>query len=44
MIDIRLLREKPDDVRAAYDRLGATVDLAGVAAADARVRDLKNES
>jgi seryl-tRNA synthetase len=44
VIDIRLLREKPDEVRAAYDRLGATVDLAGVAAADARVRDLKNES
>ena len=44
MIDIRLLREKPDEVRAAYERLGATVDLAGVTAADARVRDLKNES
>ena len=44
VIDIRLLRENPDEVRAAYERLGATVDLAGVAAADARVRDLKNES
>ena len=44
VIDIRLLREKPEEVRAAYERLGATVDLAGVAAADARVRDLKNES
>ena len=44
MIDIRLLREKPDEVRAAYERLGATVDLDGVIAADARVRDLKNES
>ena len=44
MIDIRLLRDKPEDVRAAYERLGATVDLAGVTAADARVRDLKNES
>ena len=44
MIDIRLLRDKPDEVRAAYERLGATVDLTGVAAADARVRDLKNES
>jgi len=44
VIDIRLLRDKPDEVRAAYDRLGATVDLAGVTAADARVRDLKNES
>jgi seryl-tRNA synthetase len=44
VIDIRLLREKPEEVRAAYQRLGATVDLDGVAAADARVRDLKNES
>jgi seryl-tRNA synthetase len=44
VIDIRLLREKPDEVRQAYERLGATVDLAGVSAADARVRDLKNES
>jgi seryl-tRNA synthetase len=44
VIDIRLLRDKPDEVRAAYERLGATVDLAGVTAADARVRDLKNES
>ena len=44
MIDIRLLREKPDEVRQAYDRLGAPVDLAGVLAADARLRDLKNES
>ena len=44
MIDIRLLRDKPEEVRAAYERLGATVDLTGVAAADARVRDLKNES
>ena len=44
VIDIRLLREKPEEVRAAYERLGATVDLDGVAAADARVRDLKNES
>ena len=44
MIDTRLLREKPDDVRAAYKRLGAAVDLDGVIAADTRVRDLKNES
>ena len=44
MIDIRLLREKPDEVRQAYERLGADVDLAGVAQADNRVRDLKNES
>ena len=44
MIDIRLLREKPDEVRQAYERLGAPVDLAGVAAADSRLRDLKNKS
>jgi len=44
VIDIRLLREKPDEVRQAYERLFATVDLDGVIAADARVRDLKNES
>jgi seryl-tRNA synthetase len=44
VIDIRLLRERPDEVRMAYQRLGATVDLAGVTAADTRVRDLKNES
>ena len=33
MIDIRLLRDKPDEVRAAYDRLGGTVDLTRVIAA-----------
>ncbi len=44
MIDIRLLREEPDEVRRAYERLGTPVDLIGVTAADSRVRDLKNES
>jgi seryl-tRNA synthetase len=44
VIDIRLLRDKPDEVRQAYERLGTPVDLAGVTAADARLRDLKNES
>ena len=44
MIDIRLLRETPDDVRQAYVRLGAPIDLDSVIAVDARVRDLKNES
>ena len=44
VIDIRLLREKPDEVRAGYERLGTPVDLEGVMARDARVRDLKNES
>jgi len=44
VIDIRLLREKPDEVRAGYERLGTQVDLEAVMARDARVRDLKNES
>jgi seryl-tRNA synthetase len=44
VIDIRLLRDKPDEVRQAYDRLGTPVDLDSVIAADTRVRDLKNES
>jgi seryl-tRNA synthetase len=44
VIDIRLLREKPDEVRAGFERLGATVDFDGVLALDARLRDLKNES
>lgn len=44
MLDIRLIREKPDEVRAGFDRLGATVDFDGVLALDGRVRDLKNES
>ncbi len=44
MIDIRLLRENLEEVRQGYARLGAPVDLDQVIAADARVRDLKNES
>ena len=44
MLDIRLIREKPEEVRAGFVRLGATVDFDGVLALDARVRDLKNES
>ena len=44
MIDIRLLRENPDEVRAGFDRLGAAIDLDAVLALDARLRDLKNES
>jgi seryl-tRNA synthetase len=44
VIDIRLLREKPEEVRAGFARLGASVDLDGVQALDARLRDLKNES
>jgi seryl-tRNA synthetase len=44
VIDIRLLRDKPDEVRQGYARLGTLVDLDKVMAEDARVRDLKNES
>jgi len=44
VIDIRLLREEPNVVEEGYRKLGAPVDLAGVRAQDARVRDLKNES
>ena len=44
MLDLRLIRERPDEVRAGFERLGARVDLDGVLALDARVRDLKNES
>jgi seryl-tRNA synthetase len=44
VLDIRLIREKPEEVQAGLDRLGAGVTLAPVLALDARVRDLKNES
>ena len=44
VIDIRLLRETPDEVRAGYARLGGGIDLDPVIAQDARLRDLKNES
>jgi seryl-tRNA synthetase len=44
VIDIRLLREKPEEVRAGYQRLGSAIDLDAVLAQDSRVRDLKNES
>jgi seryl-tRNA synthetase len=44
VIDIRLIREKPEEVRAGFDRLGAEIDLDAVLALDARLRDLKNES
>src|SRR5262245_54458378 len=44
MIDIRLIREKPEEVREGFRRLGAQVDLAGVVALDEEVRRLKNES
>ncbi len=44
MIDLRLLRETPDVVREGYARLGGGIDLQPVIDADARLRDLKNES
>jgi seryl-tRNA synthetase len=44
VIDIRLLRETPDDVRAAYARLGGDIDLGPVILQDSLLRDLKNES
>jgi seryl-tRNA synthetase len=44
VLDLRLIREKPDDVRAGFARLGTTIDLDRVLSLDARLRDLKNES
>jgi seryl-tRNA synthetase len=44
MLDIRLIREKPDEVRAGLGKLGAAVDLDAVIALDEEVRRLKNES
>jgi seryl-tRNA synthetase len=44
VIDIRLLRDKPEEVRAGYQKLGSAIDLDALMALDARVRDLKNES
>jgi seryl-tRNA synthetase len=44
VIDIRLLRENPDEVRAGYARLGGDIDLGPVILQDSLLRDLKNES
>ena len=44
MLDIRLIREKPQDVRDGFARLGAQVDLDGVIALDEELRKLMNES
>ncbi|HEX4405207.1 MAG TPA: serine--tRNA ligase [Polyangia bacterium] len=44
MIDIRMLRETPDEVRAGYARLGGDIDLAPVIEQDARLRALQNET
>src|ERR1700690_2768984 len=44
MLDIRLIRETPDEVRAGFAKLGSTVDLDAVLALDLTVRKLKNDS
>ncbi len=44
MLDIRLIRERPDEVRAGLARLGATVDLDAAIALDEIVRKLKVDS
>jgi seryl-tRNA synthetase len=44
MLDIRLIRDKSEEVREGLARLGATVDLDGVLALDEEVRRLKSES
>src|SRR5262245_15728325 len=44
MLDIRLLRDKPDDAKAAFRRLGDDIDLDAVLAMDQDVRKLKNDS
>jgi seryl-tRNA synthetase len=44
MLDIRLVRDKSDEVRAGLTKLGAGVDLDAVIALDEEVRRLKNES
>jgi seryl-tRNA synthetase len=44
MLDIRLVRENPDDVREGFRKLGADVNLEAVIALDEAVRKLKNDS
>jgi seryl-tRNA synthetase len=44
MLDIRLIRERPDDVREGLRKVGSDVDLDAVLALDERVRKLKNDS
>jgi seryl-tRNA synthetase len=44
MLDIRLVRENPEDVRAGFRKLGADVNLDAVIALDEAVRKLKNDS
>lgn len=44
MLDIRLIRENPDDVRKGLAKLGSTADLSAIEALDDTVRKLKNET
>src|SRR5690348_4186202 len=44
MLDVRLIRENPEEVREGFRKLGASVDLDGVLALDETVRRLKNDS
>ncbi len=44
MLDLRLIRETPDDVRAGLRRVGAEVDFDAVLALDQTVRRLKGEA
>jgi seryl-tRNA synthetase len=44
MLDIRLIRETPDEVREGFRKLGANVDLDGVIALDEAVRKLTTEA
>jgi seryl-tRNA synthetase len=44
MLDIRLLRDSPEEVRAGLAKLGAEVNLDAAIALDEEVRRLKNES
>lgn len=44
MLDIRLMREQPDEVRAGLRRVGADIDLDALLASDENVRRLKTES
>ncbi len=44
MLDIRLIREKPDEVRAGFARLGADIDLSALISLDEEVRKLQGES
>ena len=44
MLDIRLIRERPEEVRAGFARLGTAVDLDAVIGLDENLRRLKSQS